>query len=289
MKAVKLIVAFVVILGCVVVAFLWRPDNNVIDMELTDEEYEIYRQQFTDDWERMGDWNDSLFNSHCDLISQLSSEEHIQTAPLKNLNTSTAIELVHDKIFAEWESSTCRKSVIDRYMGAVDVIEKEDDLASENPTVKLIKRVNSTYREAYRLAYGEVGLSPGFNGENSSWNSFDRYRNNMIAKKDAVLGNEDYKTYLSNITAIERGLKSIPDKLSSARTRFYDALAREICDYYDEIPCDERTRVQLNQLRTVNRKYENEKGSSNSTLNSFISRFVNDVELNEERNVNDAR
>ena len=285
MKTVKLIITFIIILGGVVLAFFWKSDNSGIHIDgPSNEVYETYRNQLKKKWEQQGDWNEGLFYSLCEMINKLSSDKTLQTAPLKDLNTSTAVEIVFDKIFAEWKSTTCRKNVIEKYIKAVTTIESADDNASTNPNVKRIKSVNATYNEAYSLAHKGIGLIPRFD-DGSSWNSYARYSNSILSEKDATLGNSNYKEYLSDITEIKNRLNSIPDKLSEGRRRFYDSLALEIVEYYRRFPQSERTRMQLNQLRTVRSKYE-EEYQTNSYLDSFVTEFSDDVERNEKQDEN---
>lgn len=278
MKIVKLLLVFVVILGAVVGAFYLIGGGTTSGLEEpSDDTYQTYRKQFENDWKNKGDWSDSLFSAHCDMVRMLSKDYNV--APLKDLNTTTAVEVVYDKIFKEWESILCRKVVVDNYIKALGKIQAEDENAKSNPNVQKIISVNDTYKKAIALAHKSIGLSPGFDG--SSWRSFSGYSNSMLSEKSSMQDNANYKQYLANIKDIKDGLNSIPFKLDNARSRFYSDLANEIVNHYRSVEQSARTRSQLNELRDARNKFNNEAPSSNSYLNKFCNTFADDVDRNE--------
>lgn len=281
MKAIKLIITFVLILGGVLGAFYLfikvHPDPPL--PPISDTTYQTFREQFEKDWEQAGDWDEQLFMSHCDLVQQLSTQ--YETATLNDLNTKTATEVVYQKIFDEWNSPSCVKNVIEKYNNAIKIIESKDNNAKTDPNVQKIKNVYATYTSAYNLAHQGIGLTPHFDGSN--WNSYSNYSYSMSDKRTSMLGNSNYKEYLSNIIDIKNGLNAIPDKLSNGRTRFYNELASAIISYYSQTTSSERIRSELNDLRNAISKYEGEY-SSNSRLSSFARDYANDVYNNENKN-----
>lgn len=280
MKGIKLVLTFVIILGGVIGAFyLFKKTDPDSLPPISDTTYQTYREQFENDWEQKGDWDEDLFMSHCDLVQQLSTRH--ETATLNDLNTKIATEVVYKKIFDEWNSPSCAKNVIEKYNNAIKVIEKNDNNAKTDPNVQKIKNVYATYISAYSLAHQSIGLTPHFDGSN--WNSYSNYSSTMTDKRTSMLGNSNYKEYLSNIVDIKNGLNAIPDKLSSGRTRFYNDLANFIISYYSQTASSERIRSELNDLRNAISKYEGEY-SSNSRLSSFARDYANDVYNNENNN-----
>lgn len=280
MKAIKLTLVFICILGGVIGAFFII--NHNISGTLPSppaDTYKTYRDQFVKDWEQANDWNEQLFMSHYDMIQQLSTQ--FDTESLKDLNTKTATEIVYKKIFDEWKSSACTKNVIEKYNGAIKVIESNDNNATKDPNVQKIKDVYSTYISAYSLAHQNIGLTPHFNG--SSWNSYSSYSSSIDNKTKSMLNNSNYKTYLSNIVDIKNGLSAIPQKLSVGKTRFYNGLANSIIRYYSRTNSGNRNRSELNALRNTIRKYEYEY-KSDKQLNHFANDiYAADVAYNESR------
>lgn len=283
MKVVKLILAFIVVLGCVVGAFFLinGKGGSVLLPPPPDDIYQTYRKQFEQDWKDKGDWDEQLFSEHCDKVRILSKE--YDAAPLNDLNTTTAVEIVSDKIFNEWASASCRKSTIEHYINALGKIQAEDSNAKNNPNVKKILDVYQTYKEAYSLAHTNVGLSPHFNG--SSWNSFANYENGLNNKKRAMESDANYRTHLSNIKELKDGISALPSKLERAKSSFYSNLANEIVSYYrKKYEPSLRTREQLVELRSIRDKYNQEWPSKNQGLQSFCKEFGDDVDDNEEVN-----
>lgn len=277
MKAIKLVLTFVIILAGVLGAFYLFNDNRSAKLPPPpDTTYKTFRDQVEKDWKQAGDWDEKLFVSHCDLVQQLSTG--YETGTLKDLNTKTATEVVYKKIFEEWRSTSCVKSVVEKYNNAIKVIESNDNNAKTDPNVQKIKKVYATYISAYSLAHQSIGLSPHFDGSN--WNSYSNYSSTMRGKMSSMLENSNYKEYLSNIVDIKNGLNAIPDKLSNGRSRFYGELANRIINYYSRTASSERTRPELNSLRNAISKYE-EEYSSNGRLSSFARDYANDVYNNE--------
>lgn len=278
MKILKLILVFVIVLGGVVGVFWLIGGNTSSGLDdPSDNTYQTYRTQFENDWKDKGDWSDSLFGAHCDMVRQLSLEYNV--APLKDLNTTTAVEVVFDKIFQEWSSASCKKVTVEYYIKALGKIQAEDENAKSNPNVQKINSVNETYKKAYALAHKGVGLTPGFDG--TSWRSFSNYSNYMLSEKNSMQNDTNYKQYLANIKDIKDGLNAIPSKLDNARSCFYNDLASAIVSHYRNIEQSLRTRSQLNELRNARNKFNNEAPSSNKYLNNFCSTFADDVDRNE--------
>lgn len=278
MKILKLLLVFVIVLGGVVGAFLLIGGGSSTGLEeLPYDEYQTYRSQFENDWKSKGDWSDSLFSAHCDMVRQLSLDHNV--APLKDLNTTTAVEVVSNKLFQEWASASCRKATVEFYIKALGKIQAEDENAKSNPNVQKINSVNNTYKKAYAIAHKGIGLTSGFDG--TSWRSFSSYSNSILSEKNSMQNDANYKQYLANIKDIKDGLNAIPSKLDNARTRFYNDLASDIVNHFRNIEQSSRTRSQLIELRDARNKFNNEAPSSNNYLNNFCNSFADDVDRNE--------
>lgn len=278
MKILKLILTFCIILGAIVGVFLIIDGgDDEIFSSVTQDDYEKYSQRFIDDWEQRGDWDEQLFKSHCDLINQLGTRLS-NTEPLKDQETMIVVKLVNSKLFAEWASATCKNATVNKYINAVNVITKEDPNAKHNPLVADIWKVYAVYKKAYDLAYGSVSLEPTYDG--STWNSFIEYQNGKIASRDAVLRDNTYVTYLSNITDLKKNLNNLSSKLDGAKAVFYEKLAKEIVKYYMAIPSSTRTRQQLEALR-LSRSYYEDQYQSNDMIDLCCTQFNQDVRNNE--------
>lgn len=273
MKAIKLILAFVVILGVIVGAlYIFTGDVGGKLPPMDDNTLESFRSQFENDWKQKGDWDANLFNVHVTTVKQLSVNFSVEE--LRRYNTQLALELVHEKVFGEWGKATCSKSVVDKYINALNTIISTDNSARSDNLATQIRQVNTTYREALTVANLSIGLRPGFNG--TSWNSYDNYEKGIKQRRDNVLKNENYKQYLSNITSIKNGLNAIDAKLSKGRSTFYNNLASSIKAYYNN---KERNSENLLALRSVRDKFKNE--SSSTALNDFVDQFAREVDAAE--------
>lgn len=280
MKAIKLLFSFILLLGGLIVTLYLINGHSTDSLPpISDNTYQKFSNQIKNEWAQRNDWDDSLYFKHRDLVHQLSKK--FETRSLSELVTNTAIEIVYDKIFGEWEKTTCQKPVVDNYVRAIGIIEKEDSNAKTNPNVIKIKDVNKSYKSAYSFAHQSVGISPNFDGQ--TWKSFSNYNDSITKKRTAILNDANYRQYLTNINEIKTKLNDISNKLSEAKTHFYNTLAKEIIKYYSKIDSSLRNRSELNKLRNHINTFNNEY-SPNNDLREFSKSFAKDVTNNEKRN-----
>lgn len=278
MKAIKLLFTFSIVLGAIVAVlyFTKRPEPSPV-IEIDAHSLEQYTKQFKDEWEEAGDWDEEIFKSHCDQLRQLDKQGY-DVVSLTDLNTSIAVNMVYEKILSEWDKASCKKDNIQRYMRAVDTIVAAEKKADQNQSIKIIKDVNQVYTRALALAHKNVGLTPRFDGH--GWNSYDKYESEILSQKSSILNNTTYKKYLSNISEIKNGLGEISSKLAVGRTRFYHALGDKIIDYFERVPTQNRTRTELDYLRKIIVRYEDE-FDKYLPLYKFQKQYANDVSNNE--------
>lgn len=279
MKAIKILITFVVLLALVVLAFVIVPKSKV-SHDLPDPPDETLKEmctQIEQDWEQANDWNETVFEKHSDMLNQMKNDYSVGI--LVDMNTRLAVETVYKKLMdGEWKSESCREKIVDKYINALGVIIKADANAKDNNLVKMLCQVNDVYKKALRVSRIEIGLSPKFNG--SSWNSFSEYSKNIKNRRDSINSNTIYKEHLSNIREIKNGLANIDSRLSEARKDFYKSLAYAIISYYSRIPSSERNNSQLQTLQKVRNRYNGEY-HENKNLNGFVKAFREDVINNE--------
>ena len=92
MKAIKLIITFVVLLALVVLAFYIVPrkvDPPVL-LDPPDETLKEMRTQIERDWEQANDWDEKVFAKHCDKLNKMKKDYSVGT--LVDMNTRLAVE-----------------------------------------------------------------------------------------------------------------------------------------------------------------------------------------------------
>ncbi len=284
MKALKLLILFAVIIGGVVLAFwLLEPEAKQLDPAVQNQLVKTYGKQIKDEWSQRADWDKNLFDKQCERIKQWSKKQGFNVTPIKDMVALTPVELIFKNIFAEWDSTGCRKAVVDKYIEAINIIETKFENAKNNPNNQKIKNVNKTYQAAYNLAHSGFGIDPKFDGaaESECWRSFSEYSQGVVNQRNAMLANANYKEYLKNIQSIRNGLAAIPSRLEAAKEPFYVKLAEEIVQYYNDIPAPSRKRSELRKLRQHVSQFEEESNSVNSMLQTLKDEFLSDVETNE--------
>lgn len=273
MKTIKLILVFIVVMAIVVGAFLLASSGNSGSGKgySMDDVSATYAKEFEDKWKEANDWDYDLFMQNHSTINILSKDHSVEA--LRDLNTLHATMLVHDKLIAEWKKSSCSDAKVSRYMQAIDTITKYDRKAASDNNIKELRRINSVYRRALTLARSNIGLQPQFSPPDQ-WNSFEKYKERVMAERSSILGNSDYREYLQNITHLHSSLNAIEGKMTTARKQFYDHLADRIKSYYNSCP---RTNANLISFGNARNKYEKESGNTN-ILRNFALDFRDEVQ-----------
>lgn len=277
MKSLKLILIFLVVLGVVVGAFLLIDGGGSASIKVNaDASYEEYRQQIARSWEELGDWDEANYAKQCNLVKQLQDEYEVEATNILALqNSQTALEIVHKKIFEEWDKADCQESVVRKYNEAKNTIRASHAAIGNDPNLTSIESVYATYCSALSLSKDKCTLSTGFNG--TSWNNFSAHHTKKIKARNEMLANSNYKTYLSHISSIKQGLNSFESKLATAKVDFYNKLANSIKSHYHG---KERTYENKRLLSNAISKYERESNNSEKKreLRRFEAQFENEVE-----------
>ncbi|MDD7319106.1 MAG: hypothetical protein SOZ80_02400 [Prevotella sp.] len=268
MKSVKLFIVFSIILAAVIGVFFLMTDSKSGKLFAdADNTIEKYRKDFENDWNSRGDWDKDIFMDHHETIKQLGNDYPLDE--LKNLDAQLAIELVKKKSIEEWESNSCRSSVIDKYMEAIDIITNYAPQNASHNNVQLIKNINGVYRSALALANTKIMTNAKFTYPDM-WSNYDVYKSSILQKKQNILNNTTYKTYLENIDEIKTGLDAIDGKLSNGKHHYYNSLAHSIMNCYANKDFNSE---ELTNLANVCNKFKEEYGGENNDLNSFYSIF----------------
>lgn len=278
MKAIKLILAFLLVVGGLVgVLMLVGSEDAPMRQELATGNDLIAKHydQYTRSWNDADDWDIELFRRNCADVSVLSDRYNVKK--LHDHNVNLAFQTVNSKLFDLWRSPRCTKSDVDKYIAAIDTITAYDCNMENNDGVKKIRRIYSAFANADNFVNKGFGLTPRFNGYNSTWNDFNTYRNNQIQQRNAIQADSLYTRYLSNISYIRDGLNQTETKLTEARSKFYAGLSEQIQKYYLSIAVIDRTQDKLNEFRNCVNRFESESGTTSQSLTALFNQFERTV------------
>lgn len=283
MKAIKLILLFIAVLGCIVGFFFLSGGSGEGGIEVADaDQIQKYRNECKKAWQRNQDWNEETFLKYHDLASQSKNTQ------LKDLNTSKAITITKNKIFAQWHSSDCHHDSIQKYLDAIKTIKSKDSNAKNNVSVKEIEKVDSVYQVAYTFVNDDkqYKIYPSLTGSNYDfeWTKFSDHSKvkKINQQKKDIIENPDYTEHLSNIDEINSGLNDVPNKLKNSEETYYNKLAEKIINKFKSIPSAERTLEQSKKLGDLQYKFDEEFITENEKLDKFVEEFEKDVYNNEE-------
>lgn len=274
MKAIKLIFAFLLVVGCLVGALMLAGSEDApIRQEISAANNRIakYYDKFTQSWNDAADWDSELFRRNCADVSVLSAKYNV--SELHDHNVNLAFQTVNSKMFDLWHSPDCTKADVDRYIAAIDTITAYAPYMENNDGVKKLREVYAVFAEADNFVHKGFGLQPRFNGNDGTWNDFNIYRDGQIQQRNKIKSNPLYSSHLSNITYLKDGLNQTEAKLGEARTLFYDALSRQIQNHYLGIDVSDRTPEKRNEFLSCINKFEAESNTNNGSLRALFKRY----------------
>lgn len=287
MKSLKLILTFLGVLAAAVgLLFLANiKTDKKTKVFVPQTEIESATADIEGSWEEVSGWDSRVFADNCAMVKQMAKaypDDATAIANLSDRNCNLALERIQPAMINQWGKADCDRSVIKKFKAALDTVVAADRHFAQVAVVKDLTAIHGVYERAVRRAEAMVACGVKFNGETGTWNSFDAYARSVRGDRDAILHNQHYTQYLSNITAIKTGLNSIESRLSTARTNFYSGLCSSILGFYKQIPQTERTQDQLTALRNAKSHFlsEYQGGGHKRSLDELDTQFTKDVRAN---------
>ncbi len=287
MKSLKLILTFLGVLA-VAVGILFLANIEIgkkTKVFVPQSEIKLATADIEGTWEDVSGWDSRVFADNCALVKQMAKaypDDATAIANLSDRNCNLALERIQPAMINQWAKADCDRSMIKKFKAALDTVVAADRHFSQVAVVKDLTAIHGVYERAVRRAEAVVACGVKFNGETGTWNSFEAYARSVRGDRDAILHNQHYTQYLSNITAIKTGLNSIDSRLSTARTNFYSGLCSSILNFYRQIPQTERTMEQLTVLRNAKSHFlsEYQGGGYERSLSELDKQFTKDVRNN---------
>jgi hypothetical protein len=277
MKAVKLILIFVVILAAVVGALWLIPGGNDTDDSSEDKDQIVQEQEdnLESKFKDADQWNVALYNNVLSSLTYYKKELGSGYSSLKYRLNKSSLDRIYDEMLAEFSKANCSRMEIERYHSGLKMVTTDDNSLANEDEAKLLNATYSLYKTALGVA-NNIGLSVGFNKAAKSWNNFQAYKQKKLAEKSAVK-NSPYFKYISNVNDVNAALNSLDGKLDAARNAFKSSLAQAIIHAYSG---GEKSKSEFFALGQTRDKYKSEFGD-NEALKSFVISYYRELQNQE--------
>lgn len=240
MKALKLLLIFILLIGGILLAFTWNSLFPSSDEEDFAEFNEININQKCSDirkaWDNERFWNDSLYKSQkvdteqCKNLKRVNKEGYDAISnSIKEKATNKAcdsyIEILKD-------ASIYNDSLLTEQYKGVQCVKESEEMGDDDRIIK-IEKINSLYKTAIAFVNSSHYLKPHFNTKRKSWNSFEKEQANLLSKANNIKADEMY-SFIANVPGLdekldENYLKNVTDP---QRSKFYRYLSKSIINYY---------------------------------------------------------
>ena len=280
MRAIKLIVIFLLLVGGIFLALNWEllfsveaknPDGFAEDdvVDTTDMCDEI-----RDAWTKQAGWNDQLYQSQRADIDQkramnMFSKEGYNT--VNNCLRETAANKACDSYATAIKDSVFRDSKLQICYKGVEAIKVAEKLDAD-PRILRVDQLHHLYTNISRFVRSRHEITPLLEAETGDWKSFSELQSAIIFQAKRYRENSLFKE-LSHIPGFKDGLDGDALKQQTERQRkdFYLRLSQQIVSYFKS---EEPTEKNVSLLNSVWQKFIGEEPNSDNRIKEFAELVV---------------
>lgn len=294
MKIVKLVIAFIIITGAILLAINW---NNIFAPTPDDEKFpnedklNISEEcaKIRSEWERCTGFDINIYKSLRSDIDQsktmgLFSREgyNIVNNCLRETSINKACDAYNNEIGNT--VSFMHKKVCNCYKD-VEELKELEQLDNTVERVNQVIKLHEYYSKVKKFTDSSHPIRARFDTENADWTSFASQKQYVLSQGDKLLNNPLY-TKVKHIPGFEKGLsqaflRSATDKW---RSSFYEDLSSQIINHFETL---EPTEDRVNLLRQIYKNFVNQEDESGvEELAAFVVRYkVPEVKDDESENI----
>lgn len=237
MKLLKQILIFLVFTGVIYGIFtvVTRQKEVVNTAALSAGNHEQLIADIDRDWNGLSDWDEDIYNRHNTMVAQSLNAgiiNDLDNRTLRDRINKAAYQKCVAAMNREFDRPGCDDAKLAlNYGGLQTVMMNERGLANNSQIVE-VSKIYSLYQRILSFNKKSLGMSPKFNGNSDSWNSWTGHQDRINRQKSEFINDPIFQNRLKKITAIAQIYKT-DDRLQEARSKFYKTLGDEICAYYD--------------------------------------------------------
>ena len=258
MKALKLLLIFLVLAGGLFVALNWKSitstvmgnDDNFVDKDLIDIGAKC--EEIRNAWGRCTEWDESLYTAQREDIDQsksmgIFSREGYNTVnnALRESATNKAcrsyLACLHDTLFDG--------SKLQQQYDGVQYLKDHEKLEND-PRVKEVEERHELYEDISKFVESPHYISPRFDAEDADWTSFAAYQNSILGTARSYRNNQVYKAEMTHIPGFRKGLSEshVRSETNAYRSIFYEGLCRQIINHFEADSVNQENADRLNDI-----------------------------------------
>lgn len=236
MKLLKQILIFAVFTGIIfgIFTFVTKDEAVVNTAALSAGNHEQLLAEIDRDWKDLSNWDEDTYNRDITMVNQSLNANIINdldSRTLKDRINKLAYQKCVTAMNREFGKSDCDAAKLaDNFSGLQTILMNERGLASNSQIVDITK-VYNLYNRIIAFNKKSLNMSPRFNGNSGTWNSWDGHQDRIISQMNELTGNPIFQNRLKGITDIAEIYRT-HNKLSEVRGKYYDQLDNEMCSYY---------------------------------------------------------
>lgn len=290
MKALKLLLIFVVLAGGLFVALNWKSIITTVtgngDKFVGEDLIDIGEkcEEIRNAWGSCTEWDENLYIAQRADIDQsksmgIFSREGYNTVnnALRESATNKAcrsyLACLHDTLF---DSSKLQQ----QYDGVQFL--KEHEKLENDPRVKEVEERHALYRKIDSFVRSPHYISPRFDAEDANWTSFATYQNSILGMAKSYRNNKLYTTEMTHIPGFRNGLSEshVRSETNAYRSIFYEGLCRQIIDHFEN---DSLSQENAETLNGIYKNFINQESNYGvGQLATFIVDYRDKLKANEQ-------
>jgi len=256
MKALKLILVFVVLVGAIFLAMNWNSwfqsvsgnEDTFAETDLVDVGEKC--NEIRDSWASQSGWSLETYQIQREDIDQskamgMFSMEGYNT--VNNCLRETSINVVCDAYVAALHKTSFSEQELQQQWEGVKYLKSKEQLAND-ARVKRVEQLEQLYRRIRQFAGDPHNIYPRFNVQNCTWTPFVNSQNQILSIARDLRQNPLFKE-MENVPGFKGALDEAKLKkiIEPQQARFYKGLSAQICGHFESVEATHENLELLNQ------------------------------------------
>jgi len=287
MKAIKLLLLFVVVAGGIFLALFW---GNLFSSDVDEEDTEFVTEDLVDieaqcdsiraAWRSEPGWNEQLYDKWRQRINRRKEMKYFSQRGYTTVNNALRESAANASCNGYMNALQDARSfdhnlLLTRYRGVEKL--KEIENMGADTRIRKIESLHKLYGDIRNFVGSSHTIVPDFDTTKTSWTSFDTRRSQILTRARNLAADPLYKE-MSMVPGFAVGLdaSALAQKIDPQRRRFYEKLSTQIIAYFESRA---HTQDRANLLEHI---YENFCNQESDYGVRELSRYVVGYEVPEE-------
>lgn len=257
MKALKLILLFVVLVGAIFLAMNWNSwfqsiagdEDTFAETDLVDVGEKC--DEIRDSWASQSGWNLETYQIQREDIDQSKAMGMFSLEGYNTVNNclrETSINVACNAYVEALHKTSFSEQELQKQWDGVRYLKSKEQLAND-VRVKRVEQLDQLYRRIRLFARDPHDITPRFNIQNCTWVSFVNSQNQILALARDLRQNPLFKE-MENVPGFKAALDEVKLKkiIESQQARFYKGLSAQICKHFDSVEANHENLELLNQV-----------------------------------------